>query len=242
MSAAVGRGAACGVAERVGDGGGIWESCKSFVGKMNPGPYSEDDVVDTDGESIGTSSLIPEEEPLGIKLGGGGVWRRSSEKVSQNFLPLELRIACCLKLLDKPLSVEGVDEESAIISSSGISPRDSCVGPNVGDERAVAEAWREGAFVGSGPISLSRTWRTTSASLLTSVSMGALSSARAALIRAKPFGFGCFVLVQETQCERMKFKESDIAYQHITSPSHYPSDDTSLSVSTRCNRKIVSVL
>jgi hypothetical protein len=165
---------------------------------MNPGPYNEDDVVDSDGESIGTSSLIPEEEPLGIKP-GGGVWRRSSEKVSQNFLPLELRIACCLKLLDKPLSVDGVDEESAIISSSGISPRDSCVGPKVGDEKAAAGAWREGGLICSGPISLSRTWRTTSASLLTSVSIGALSSARAALIRAKPFGFGCFISAEEPQ-------------------------------------------
>lgn len=73
MSTTVGRGAACGVADRVGDGGGICESCKSFVGKMNPGPYNEDDVVDRDGESMGTSSLIPEEEPLGLKLGGGGV-------------------------------------------------------------------------------------------------------------------------------------------------------------------------
>jgi hypothetical protein len=98
-----------------------------------------------------------------------------------------------LKLLDKPLSVDGVDEESAMISSSGMSPRDSCVGPKVGDESAVAEAWREGGIVDSRPISLSRTWRTTSASLLTSVSMGALSSARAALIRAKPFGFGCLM-------------------------------------------------
>lgn len=195
-SAAVGRDAACGIVERFGDGGGICESCKSFVGKMNPGPYNEDDAVDRDGESIGKSSLMPEEDPLGIKPGGGGVWRRSSENVSQNFLPFELRMACCLKLLDKPLSVDGVDAESTMISSSGISPRESCAGAEIGDESAVTEVWREGGAAESRPASLSRTWRTTSASLLTSVSTGAPSSARAALILAKPFGFGCMVLAQ----------------------------------------------
>lgn len=125
ISAAVGTDPACGVADRVGEGGGSCESCKSVVGKMNPAPWREDEVADRDGESIGKSSLIPEEEPLGSKPGGGGVWRRSSENVSQNFLPLELRMACCLKLLDMPLSVEGVDDESAMMSSSGISPKES---------------------------------------------------------------------------------------------------------------------
>jgi hypothetical protein len=62
-----------------------------------------------------------------------------------------------LKLLDRPLSVDGVEEESPMISSSGISPRQSCVEPKVGDESAVAEAWREVGFVGSRAISLSRT-------------------------------------------------------------------------------------
>jgi hypothetical protein len=38
---------------------------------MNPGPYNEDDAVDREGESIGASSLMPEEEPLGLRPGGG---------------------------------------------------------------------------------------------------------------------------------------------------------------------------
>lgn len=47
------------------------------------------------------------------------------------------------------------------------------------------DGWR-----GSSSISLSRVRRTTSASRRTSVSTGALSSARAALILANPFVFG----------------------------------------------------
>lgn len=90
-----------------------------------PGP------AERDGESIFTSSLIPDDEPLGMRDEGGGVTRVPatllvSEKVSQKFLPFEFFKACCLKLLDKP--------ESVIISSSGMSSRESCAVPRFGED------------------------------------------------------------------------------------------------------------
>jgi hypothetical protein len=109
----------------------------------------------------------------------------SSLKVSQNSLPLELRMACCLKLLER------LDDTSAIISSSGMPPRESWViGPRLGEDCVVVVADNEGCRVGSRSISLARVRRTTSASRRNSVSTGASSSARAARIRAKPFVFG----------------------------------------------------
>ncbi len=113
----------------------------------------------------------------------------SSLKVSQKSLPLELRMACVLKLLDSPCDI------SDIISSSGIPSKESCaVGPKVGEECAVALVDIE-ACLGSGSMSLSLVSRTTSASRRTSVSTGALSSARAARIRAKPLVFGYIMSV-----------------------------------------------
>jgi hypothetical protein len=142
-----------------------------------------------DGESNEISSLMPDEEPRGRKGGGGGVRLFSSVNVSQNSFPLEFRIACCLKLLERP------DDTSAIISSSGMPSNESCVvGPRLGDECVVVLVDNEGCRVSSRSISLSRVWRTTSASRRTSVSTGVLSSARAALIRANPFVLGYLIL------------------------------------------------
>lgn len=56
------------------------------------------------------SSLTPDEDWRGRKF-GGGVRPVSSENVSQKCDPLELRMACCLKLL------ESVEDISAIMSS-----------------------------------------------------------------------------------------------------------------------------
>ena len=100
--------------------------------------------------SIDRSSLTPEDEPRGRKL-GGGVWPVSSENVSQKSLPLELNIACCLKLLDRP------DEISPIIWSSGIPPRESwVVGLRLGDDCVVVDVDNMWCCVGSRSISLSR--------------------------------------------------------------------------------------
>lgn len=90
--------------------------------------------VDKEGESILTSSLMPDEEPLGKNAGGGGVTLVPltllvSENVSQKFLPLEFINACFLKLLDNP--------ESVIISSSVISSSPSRVVLRLGDIEAV---------------------------------------------------------------------------------------------------------
>ena len=58
-------------------------------------PWKNDEGgVDRDGESRDMSSLMPDEDPRGSK-NGGGVRLLSSVKLSQNSLPLELRIACC---------------------------------------------------------------------------------------------------------------------------------------------------
>lgn len=69
------------------------------------------------------SSLIPELEPRGRNDGGGGVVVRdfSSLKDSQNSLPLEFRMACCLKLFDRPW--ERDCEESICMSSERESKR-----------------------------------------------------------------------------------------------------------------------
>jgi hypothetical protein len=66
------------------------------------GRMSDDGGIETEGESREMSSLMPEEEPQGRKEGGGGVQCRSSVKLSQNSLPLEWRMARCLKLLERP--------------------------------------------------------------------------------------------------------------------------------------------
>jgi hypothetical protein len=189
ISAAVGMG--WGVVGGAGDVDRGCVSCGSSDGETKPAPYSEDDMAERDGEPIATSSLIPEDDARGRNVGGGGVRCWSSGKVSQKSFPLELRIACCLKLLDSPLSVDGVDEESAIKSSSGMSSRGSArAGSMLGEDCAVDEIGAEACLVGSRSISLSRTCLTTAASRRTSVSIGALSSASAARMRAKPFVLG----------------------------------------------------
>ena len=140
--------------------------------------------MERDGESRDISSLIPDDEPRGRKA-GGGVRLLSSVKFSQNSLPLELRMACCLKLL------ESVAVASSIISSSSMPPNASCVtGPKLGEEWVVFVVDIEGRRLGWRSISLSRVRRTTSASRRNSVSTGALSSARAARIRVNPFVLG----------------------------------------------------
>ncbi len=170
ISAAVGPIDSCGVADLEGDEFGI-------VG------------VDSEELSNDISSLIPDEEPRGKNAGGGGgVCTLSlSLKPSQNSFPFELRIACALKLLERVVDI------SVIISSSGIPSNESWViGPMLGDECVVVVVDRdtEGCRNVSKSISLSRVSRTTSASRRTSVSIGVLSSARAALIRANPFVLG----------------------------------------------------
>lgn len=120
---------------------------------------------------------------------GGGVRPVSSENVSQNSLPLELRIACCWKLLDR------IEFMSAIISSSIAD--ESCVfGPMLGEDGAGIWWWR-----GSRSVSLSRVCLTTSASRRNSVSIGALSSARAARILAKPLVLGYDTLTSHTSIQ-----------------------------------------
>jgi len=176
ISAAVGAVGGCGVADLEGED--VWGSELLAVCWLgNSGG------VERDGESRDISSLMPEDDPRGRKA-GGGVRLLSSVKVSQNSLPFEFRIACCLKLLERPVI-------SSIISSSNISPKESCVtGPRFGEEWVVVVVDMEGRRVGSRSISLSRVRRTTSASRRTSVSIGVLSSASAARIRAKPFVLG----------------------------------------------------
>ncbi len=181
ISAAVGTAAGCGVADLEGDDVCGSELAVCWLGKSGG--------VEREGESRDMSSLIPDDEPRG-RNAGGGVRVFSSVKVSQNSLPFEFRIACCLKLLERP------EVASAIISSSAIPSNESCVmGPRLGEECVVVVLDMEGRRVGSRSISLSRVRRITSASRRTSVSIGVLSSARAARIRAKPLVFGYMISV-----------------------------------------------
>jgi hypothetical protein len=185
ISAAVGPAPGWGVADLEGEDG--WWSDVPAIAELC---IREDGGVDRDGESKDISSLMPDDEPRGRKE-GGGVRLFSSVKVSQNSLPFELRIACSLKLLESP------EEISAMISSSGIPSNESCVvGPRLGEECVVVVVDNEEFRIGSRSISLSLVWRTTSASRRTSVSIGALSSARAARMRAKPFVLGYSISVQ----------------------------------------------
>ena len=190
----------------------LWPSLV-FVLNGNPFLGSNTLVVaePAEGESMLTSSLIPDDEPLGRKAGGGGVTLVPlillvSENVSQKFFPFEFINACFLKLLDR--------FESVIISSSIMSSSPSRVVFRFGEVDAVdifgmskggggaatptvvapvpapAPAVIDGGARGSRFKSLSRTWRMTSASRWTSESTGILSSARAARMRAKPLVFG----------------------------------------------------
>lgn len=139
------------------------------------------------GESIIISSrLIPDEDPSGGGPGGGGVVLAPptllvSEKVSQNILPFEFFCACCLKLPERPRPFESTN-----MASSDISSMESCSGRLGLDCCAVV------GRAGSRSISLSRTWRTTSASRRNSDSTGVTSSASASLTRAKFFDLGLY--------------------------------------------------
>jgi len=179
ISAAVGPAPGWGVAAREDE---EWRS--EFEAVVGRGRTTDEGGVDKQGESKDISSLMPEEEPRAWKF-GGGVRLLSSLNVSQNSFPLELRSACCLKLPESSADV------SAIISSSGMPSNESCaVAPIIGDECVVVVADIEGCRAGSKSMSLSLVRRTTSASRRNSVSIGALSSASAARIRAKPLVFG----------------------------------------------------
>ena len=146
---------------------------------------TEDAVV-----SIPISSLIPDELPRG-KRGGGGV-RILSSKVFQKSTPAECLIAWFEKLLDieeRLLAIPSVFMISSESMSSIASTGPVVAGYKLGDEAVV---WGcEGKIAVSTSLSLSRTWRITSASLRTSVSTGALSSWSAARIRAKVLVLGC---------------------------------------------------
>ena len=135
---------------------------------------------------MAASSLMPEEEPRGMKPAGGGVvlvppMLLDSEKLFQNDLPLEFLIACCLKLVEKP------DVRFPTVSSSGISSMDAILG----DDKALIvfpdSCWSPDTRISR---SLSLTCLTTSASRRVSASAGATSSSSAARIRAKVFVFG----------------------------------------------------
>jgi hypothetical protein len=181
ISAAVGTATGCGVVDLDGDDVCGSELVVCWLGNTGG--------VESKGESRDTSSLIPDDDPRG-RNAGGGVRVFSSVKVSQNSLPFEFRIACCLKLLERPVVA------SDIISSSAMPSNESCViGPRLGEECVVVVVDMEGRRVGSSSISLSRVRRITSASRRTSVSIGALSSARAARIRAKPLVLGYMISV-----------------------------------------------
>lgn len=144
---------------------------------------------------MATSSLTPDEEPRGRKAAGGGVvlappMLLDSENVSQNVLPLEFFIACCLKLLERPV------DKSTIMSSSATSSMEYCC-DMLGDEGAVVvtvpcvdSMVTDEGMMCSRAMSLSRTCFTTSASRRNSDSAGAPSSMRAARIRANVFVFG----------------------------------------------------
>lgn len=152
-----------------------------------------------DGESMLMSSmLMADDEPLGSpKFGGVRIpllLAPLSENVSQNILPLEFFRTCCLKLLlpgMPPGIAPGVvlplplllPFESIIIIASTSSML-SWAAVRLGLVKA------EVGNLGSRSMSLSRTCRTTSASRLTSASIGALSSRRAARMRAKPLVLG----------------------------------------------------
>ena len=120
ISAAVGPVPGCGVADRDGD--------ESRCSVLLLTGANWDGGVERDGESNEISSLMPEDEPRGRKA-DGGVRPFSSVNVSQNSLPFEFFIACCLNELERPWLT------SVIMSSSGMLSKDSCViGAMVGEE------------------------------------------------------------------------------------------------------------
>ena len=136
--------------------------------------------VDTVGESILISSLTVEELPRGN--GGGGGVRVSVLKLFQKSLDADgLRP----KSPNRPLVFDPKPEVSRLLGvSSGIPSSDSMTGCNVGDDCAVDD-WRR-----SISMSLSRTWRITSASFLISASTGMLSSSSSARMRPNARVFG----------------------------------------------------
>lgn len=132
------------------------------------------------------SSLTPEELPVGT-IGGGGVLMRSS-KLFQKFTPPECLMAWFVNALEDRLLIESSlsDESSGIFSELSMGP--AVTGPRFGEEAVVVGC--DGCRLMSPSASLSRTCRMTSASRLTSVSIGAPSSKRAARIRFRFLDFG----------------------------------------------------
>ena len=92
ISAAVGPLPGCGVADLEGE--------EPWWSEMLLAGLGWEGGVDRDGKSNEISSLMPDEKPRRRKV-GGGVRLFSSVNVSQNSLPFEFRIACCLKLLER---------------------------------------------------------------------------------------------------------------------------------------------
>ena len=133
------------------------------------------------------SSLMPAELFLGA-IGGGGV-RILSSNVFQNETPPECLTAWLVKALDDRLLMESsllVERSPGMPSMVSAGP--VVMGPRLGDE-ALVVGW-ERCRLRFSSASPSRTCRMTSASRLRSVSRGAPSSSRAALMRANPFDFG----------------------------------------------------
>ena len=158
------------------------------------------ELTEESGVSICMSSLTPEELPLGA-IYGGGVWVRSSAKFHIPKL-VELRAAWNENVLDERRLAADMFSLMAIETSSGVSPEPLLqlsfvpaliMGRRLGDEVVVVgceigvlQILSEAALA----LSLSRTWRITSASRDTSVSIGAASSRRAARIRWRFLGLG----------------------------------------------------
>lgn len=122
---------------------------------------------------------------------GGGVLVRSSARF-QNPRLVVLRVAWKEKVLEERRLA--ADISLAMVMSSKISPEpEPSLGPAVagrmhGDEAAVAGCEPVAQMLLA--LSLSRTWRITSASRDTSVSIGAASSCNAARMRWKILGLG----------------------------------------------------
>lgn len=144
-------------------------------------------AMEATGESMLTSSLIADELPRG-KKGGGGVCIRPSWLLHDG-LSLFFH-GCRLNAPKRPFPFAAAASSMSMPLSSGMSSRSfrpGTVGKRLGEEFAVMDPSRPVVDV----VSLSRTWRMISASRLTSLSTGALSSINSARMRPNCLDFGC---------------------------------------------------